>query len=53
MTDTPNVSAATDAALAALKDGGFDYVFIGGLAVILRGHDRYTRDVHALVRTRD
>jgi hypothetical protein len=49
VTDTPNVSAATDAALAALKDGGF----IGGLAVILLGHDRYTRDVDALVRTRD
>ena len=49
MTDTPNVSAATDAALAALTDGGFDYALIGGLAVILRGHDRYTRDVDALV----
>ncbi len=49
MTDAPNVSAATDAALAALTDGGFDYAFIGGLAVILRGHDRYTSDVDALV----
>jgi hypothetical protein len=47
--DTPNVSAATDAALAALRDGGFDYALIGGLAVILRGHDRYPRDVDALV----
>ncbi len=49
MTDTPNVSAATDAALAALTEGGFDYALIGGLAVILRGHDRYTSDVDALV----
>ncbi len=49
MTDTPNISAATDAAIAALTDGGFDYALIGGLAVILRGHDRYTRDVDALV----
>lgn len=49
MTDTPDVSAATEAALAALTDGGFDYALIGGLAVILRGHDRYTRDVDALV----
>ena len=49
MTDTPNVSAATDAALAALTEGRFEYALIGGLAVILRGHDRYTRDVDALV----
>ncbi len=49
MSDTPNVSAATDAALAALTAGGFDYALIGGLAVILRGHDRYTQDVDALV----
>ena len=49
VTDTPNVSAATDAALGALTDGGFEYALIGGLAVILRGHDRYTRDVDALV----
>lgn len=49
MTDTPNVSGATDAVLAALTEGGFSYAFIGGLAVILRGHDRYTRDVDALV----
>lgn len=47
--DTPNVSAATDAAVSALTEGGFDYALIGGLAVILRGHDRYTRDVDALV----
>jgi hypothetical protein len=46
--DTPNISAATDAVLAALTNGGFDYALIGGLAVILRGHDRYTRDVDAL-----
>ena len=49
MTDTPNVSAATDATLAALTKGGFDFALIGGLAVVLRGHDRYTRDVDALV----
>jgi hypothetical protein len=49
VTDTPNVSAATDAALAVLTEGGFDYALIGGLAVILRGYDRYTRDVDALV----
>jgi hypothetical protein len=49
VTDTPNVSAATSAALATLREGGFDYALIGGLAVVLRGHDRYTRDVDALV----
>ena len=49
MTDTPNLAAATKAALEALTSGGFDYALIGGLAVILRGHDRYTRDVDALV----
>ena len=48
-TDATNVSAATDAVLPALKDVGFDYALIG-LAVILRGHDRYTSDVDALVR---
>jgi hypothetical protein len=32
-----------------LTEGGFDYALIGGLAVILRGHDRYTQDVDALV----
>lgn len=49
MPDTPNASAATDAAVALITEGGFDYALIGGLAVVLRGHDRSTQDVDALV----
>ena len=49
MPDTPNVSAATDALLTVLTEARLDYALIGGLAVVLRGHDRITQDVDALV----
>ena len=48
MPDIPNVQAATSAIISVLE-GRFDYALIGGLAVILRGHDRLTQDVDALV----
>ena len=47
--DIPKVSAATDDLLAVLREGHFEYALIGGLAVVLQGHDRYTQDVDALV----
>lgn len=48
MPDTPNVTAATDAVLSVLTEGNFDYALISGLAVLLRGHDRFTQDIDAL-----
>ena len=47
--DTPKVSSATEKLLSVLRDGEFDYALVGGLAVVLQGYDRYTRDVDALV----
>lgn len=49
MEGAENIAAATEATLAALTAGEFDFAIVGGLAVILRGHDRYTQDVDALV----
>lgn len=49
MTNIPNVQAATDALLSVLSEGRFEYALVGGLAVVLRGHDRLTQDVDALV----
>ncbi|MBX7132081.1 MAG: nucleotidyltransferase [Fimbriimonadaceae bacterium] len=49
MPDTPNVSSATERLLSALAEGAFEYALVGGLAVVLHGYDRYTRDVDALV----
>jgi len=43
------VPQATEATLSVLKGGDFDFAIVGGLAVILRGHSRYTRDIDALV----
>jgi hypothetical protein len=47
--DIPNVSSATERLLSALVEGAFEYALIGGLAVVLHGYDRQTRDVDALV----
>ena len=49
MPDIPKVSVATDDLLSILLQGHFEYALIGGLAVVLQGHDRYTQDVDALV----
>ncbi len=49
MRDTPKVSDATDALLAILEEGRFQYALVGGLAVVLQGYDRNTQDVDALV----
>ncbi|MFI5384888.1 MAG: nucleotidyl transferase AbiEii/AbiGii toxin family protein [Fimbriimonadales bacterium] len=41
-----------DAALrltAAMESGGYSFAVIGGLAVIIRGYDRFTRDIDAVV----
>jgi hypothetical protein len=32
-----------------LAEGGFEYALVGGVAVIVNGHNRYTVDVDALV----
>jgi Nucleotidyl transferase of unknown function (DUF2204) len=45
----PDVSSATSKLLSILREGRFEYAFIGGLAVVLHGYNRYTRDVDALV----
>jgi hypothetical protein len=47
--DIPNILAATDILVSALKEGAYEYALVGGLAVVLQGYDRYTRDVEALV----
>ncbi len=49
MPDIPNVPKATDRLISALNNGGFEYAIVGGLAVVLHGYDRYTRDIDALV----
>lgn len=49
MPGTPEVTTATDALLSGLAAGAFEYALIGGLAVVLQGHDRFTQDVDALV----
>ncbi|HMS55238.1 MAG TPA: nucleotidyl transferase AbiEii/AbiGii toxin family protein [Fimbriimonadaceae bacterium] len=45
----PNLENALSRLNAAATDLGLSYAIIGGLAVILRGHDRGTRDVDAVV----
>jgi hypothetical protein len=49
LADTPKVSAATDDLLSILQEGKYEYALVGGLAVVLQGHNRYTQDVDALV----
>ena len=49
MHDPQDVSRATEALLEALTQGGFEYALVGGIAVIVNGHNRYTTDVDALV----
>lgn len=49
MHDPQDVSRATEALLDALANGGFEYALIGGIAVVVNGHNRYTIDVDALV----
>jgi hypothetical protein len=45
----PNITETTERLLSVLVDGGFEYAIIGGLAVVLNGYDRFTRDVDAVV----
>jgi len=47
--EIPDVSDVTDALISILQEGHFEYALIGGLAVVLQGHNRFTQDVDALV----
>jgi predicted nucleotidyltransferase len=48
LSNTPNLEGALGLLAASLDDVGLTYAIIGGLAVILRGHDRATQDVDAV-----
>ncbi|MGV3616999.1 MAG: nucleotidyl transferase AbiEii/AbiGii toxin family protein [Fimbriimonas sp.] len=48
MSTKPNLENALGLLAASLDDVGLRYAIIGGLAVILRGHDRATQDVDAV-----
>lgn len=49
MPDIPSIDTSAEKIVRVLAAGGFEYAVIGGLAVVLQGHDRFTRDVDAVV----
>jgi len=51
--ETPNLEGALERLAAAARSVGLPFAIIGGLAVILRGYDRATQDVDALVMQLD
>ena len=53
MQNSPELSGALSRLSAALTELGMRYALIGGIAVILRGHDRATQDVDAVVLDAD
>lgn len=53
MSDTPQLDDVLSRVHRALTGLGLKYALIGGLAVVLRGYDRSTRDVDAVVLDAD
>lgn len=53
MTDGPDLHDALGRLDAALRSAGFSYAVIGGMAVVLRGYNRFTMDVDAVVLEAD
>lgn len=43
--DIPSIDTSAEKIVRVLAAGGFEYAVIGGLAVVLQGHDRFTREV--------
>ncbi len=49
----PDLGTALALLDTALREAGFRYAVIGGMAVILRGYDRFTMDLDAIVLDAD